>query len=526
MIQSKLSALARYPYIWPTFTPHLLLSPLALDPSPHSGPPAPPMVAMVSRNTDLTGSESHDPDIRMAYRSIAQEGTLNWLLLSYGKWSPGLKLVAAGSQGLSELKQHMAQSEQSVFFAFVRVPVDAISHFATITYIPESTSGLRKARTSVASRTVQAWFKAPQATLTVARLEDINTAAILEAMPSSPIRIVRAPSEPQNREKDLPRAPGPVARTASEPMNYVSLRGPPNFGDPRTRKLQRDAARRAAELEDREARHEEEVRQARIKLQREKEARMAEEEERTRRAQLEHDLERIAAARAAREEEERTAEERRVQDRADRRRRDAEKRAEEAQRLEEWRLEEVRRLEELARAEEELKRKAMERREAARAAAHKRRRESRMTGDSMMLTGWVTVQSAQSVSWKRRYFQLTDTLMRFYKSDKDVGNVPLDVVVLKDASPSTKEWHEGFEELRSIPHSFALVFGNGEQSMMLFSDSVEEKVCAPLLGRKTRITSLAPGRTFRSLVDMSMMAHLSLLGSLDPLEVLGSPSCM
>jgi hypothetical protein len=59
---------------------------------------------------------------------------------------------------------------------------------------------------------------------------------------------------------------------------------------------------------------------------------------------------------------------------------------------------------------------------------------------------------------------------------QDVGGVPLDVIVLKSTGPSIKEWYEGFEELRSIPHAFALCFANGEPPIMLFSDTAPEKV--------------------------------------------------
>lgn len=59
---------------------------------------------------------------------------------------------------------------------------------------------------------------------------------------------------------------------------------------------------------------------------------------------------------------------------------------------------------------------------------------------------------------------------------QDVDDVPSDVIVLKSTGPTIKEWYEGFEELRSIPHAFALCFTNGEPSIMLFSDSAPEKV--------------------------------------------------
>jgi len=265
-----------------------------------------------------------------------------------------------------------------------------------------------------------------QATLTVSRLEDLTVDAILDAMPpppttstsTAPTAIVRSSSDAHDREKDLPLAPGPVSRTSSEPPIYVTLRGPPNFGDPHTRSEQREAARRAAEAEARATRREEAARQARIKSKRLAEAQEAEAAERSRRAQLGRDLARKAEARTVQEEMERAEEERRAREREERRRRGAEKRAETVKKFEEWKLEEERRREEQIRVEEELKRRANERREAARHAAAKRRSESRLPGDSMLLCGWVTVQASESIAWRRRYFQLTDTVLRLYNREK------------------------------------------------------------------------------------------------------------
>ncbi|KAH9045999.1 hypothetical protein EDB84DRAFT_748482 [Lactarius hengduanensis] len=164
-------------------------------------------------------------------------------------------------------------SEQSIFFAFLRVFVDSVTCFATITYIPEGTYGLRKARTSVARPTVQSWFnttsarhnvyaialssahaQGPQATLTISHLEDLTASAIRKAMPFTPVRpagMARTSSKARaNREKTVPRAPGPVTRTASEPATYISMRGSPNFGDPNTCSELREAARRTSEAED------------------------------------------------------------------------------------------------------------------------------------------------------------------------------------------------------------------------------------------------------------------------------------
>ena len=65
--------------------------------------------------------------------------------------------------------------------------------------------------------------------------------------------------------------------------------------------------------------------------------------------------------------------------------------------------------------------------------------------------------------------------------DVGVDGVSSDVIALKTTGPTIKEWYEGFEELRSIPHAFALAFANGEPPIMLFSDSAPEKVCLCVL---------------------------------------------
>jgi hypothetical protein len=87
---------------------------------------------------------------------------------------------------------------------------------------------------------------------------------------------------------------------------------------------------------------------------------------------------------------------------------------------------------------------------------------------------------------------------------QDVGGIPSDVVVLKNARPTSKEWYEGFEELRSIPHAFALVFANGETPIMLFSDSAPEKVWY-LLASVSIADSLALGFALWPFNDMSMI---------------------
>lgn len=74
--------------------------------------------------------------------------------------------------------------------------------------------------------------------------------------------------------------------------------------------------------------------------------------------------------------------------------------------------------------------------------------------------------------------------------------------MLKSTGPTIKEWYEGFEELRSIPHSFALVFTNGEPPLMFFSDTAPEKVWI-LQAHIASSDSSASGFALRSSDDMS-----------------------
>ena len=217
-----------------------------------------------------------------------------------------------------------------------------------------------------------------------------------------------------DREKAFPSAPEPIIHMASEPPIYLSLCRPPDFGDAHVRSMQREAACLAAKAEECVVQEEEAVQQSRIKKQHAVEVRQEEEEELARRAQLECDLVRKAFARAAREQAEWKEEEQCVCKREERRQQSAERKAEEMRRVEEWMCEEERKCEEFARTKHELKKNMNECWEAACVAAVKRRRESRLDGDGVLLSGWVTVQNSESVAWQRRYFQLSDALFKFY----------------------------------------------------------------------------------------------------------------
>ncbi|KAI0047250.1 hypothetical protein FA95DRAFT_1559316 [Auriscalpium vulgare] len=460
-------------------------------------------------------SESSDADIRMSYQSIIQEGSLNWLLLSYGKvrfpalsvlrspletrrqWSAGLKLVAAGSQGLNELKEHVTSDE--VHFAFVREHVDGENFLVIVAYIPDKISGLRRARALVTSRTVQSWFKAHQGILTISHMDRLNPSSVMAAVrspstggrdsrspsrtpppapvhsaaPTSPSPLVsRAFSSPPNTEKALPHAPYPSV----DLVRRVQSDSPPvsRFLPPEERARRRQSMQRRAVIEEREAMRAEADRQAHIKAQKAEILRRSEEEDARRRASLEEELQRRNLTRAQREAEEREAEAERVRQKEEKRRHDAERRQAEQRRIEEWRAEEEHRVEELARQEALFQELAAERLKDASAEAVREKKEKVRAGTQVLMSGWVTMQAAPSLVWKRRYFQLTSTSMKLYKSEKDMSH-PLEDLNLRNALSAVNEWYEGFEDLRAIPHSFGIVFRDGKESLSMYTDSDHEK---------------------------------------------------
>lgn len=52
---------------------------------------------------------------------------------------------------------------------------------------------------------------------------------------------------------------------------------------------------------------------------------------------------------------------------------------------------------------------------------------------------------------------------------------PLDKLDLRGHIRALREWYEGFEELKSIPQSFAIEFTDDRDTWAMFSDSEEDK---------------------------------------------------
>ena len=185
--------------------------------------------------------------------------------------------------------------------------------------------------------------------------------------------------------------------------------------DPEERARRRRELLLQREREEREALDEEAERQRQIKWQKAEFERMEREDEARRKAEVEREIRRITAERRLREMLEKEEDERKRQELEERKRIDRERRLEEHRRLEEWRTAQTRKEEALARQAEDAKRQEeVERKRRIQQAAAKVNR----TKEEAELTGWITVQSADSLSWKRRFYKFVGSTIYLYRSPK------------------------------------------------------------------------------------------------------------
>jgi MAP7 domain-containing protein 1 len=262
--------------------------------------------------------------------------------------------------------------------------------------------------------------------------------------------------------------------------------------DPAERARRRSEARRQQEELEKKTVQEEEERQRVLKLKKQAIMEQEREDEFLRKVHLDKELreatnERVRRERAIKEEEEMKAWET-----AEKKRIDRERKVEEARKLEEWRVEKQRRSQEIARRkEEEIQRKERERKARVKVVEAKIRKSS----TTELMAGWVTVQTSDALTlmWKRRYFKFVGTEMSLYRSPK-VGtpnfmcvhllttlkdmSQPVDTVELRGRVSALREWHEAYEELEAIDHSFALEFTDGQGPWSMFCDSEDDKVRA------------------------------------------------
>lgn len=194
-------------------------------------------------------------------------------------------------------------------------------------------------------------------------------------------------------------------------------RSPPRPLSPEERaKLRLELQQRRKE-EERVAREEEARRQAELKRQKEEELRLEREEEEHRLARIEEEKRHALAERARREREmlleeeqkEREAELKKEQDRA--------RRFEQTRRFEEERQELERRSAEIARKKDEQRRLDQSRRKQRMREIQEEFSRNRLDGppNTILLTGTVTIQTSLSLAWKRRFFELTESSVLFYR---------------------------------------------------------------------------------------------------------------
>ncbi|KAF9478270.1 hypothetical protein BDN70DRAFT_880130 [Pholiota conissans] len=260
-----------------------------------------------------------------------------------------------------------------------------------------------------------------------------------------------------------------------EPYQAFSLRPSGKWSnelphDPEERARRRREAQLHREREEQEAIEEEAQRQRQLKLQKEEFEKQEKEEEGRRKVEVEREIRRITAERRRREMLEKEEEERKRQELEERKRIDRERRVEEHRRLEEWRKEQVRRGEIVARQAEETKRREeAERTKKIQQAAAKLKRAK----EDSDLTGWITIQTADSLSWKRRFYKFVGNTVYLYRSPKDL--TLFEEANLEGQVRGLKEWNEGYDELEAIAFSFVVEFKDDRLHWAMFADSEEEK---------------------------------------------------
>lgn len=213
-----------------------------------------------------------------------------------------------------------------------------------------------------------------------------------------------------------------------------------------------------------ETRHQEFARMQKDHLERE-----LEEQERRRKLALEEDLRRAAQAKRDRVEREQREEEERRRTIEQRRLEDRERRQRHAQKQKEW-------MDQINKEAEEEKRRRMEARQHVTEERRSRPLPVKATatqGADVEYAGWVTVQTSDSVAWKRRYCRVENGRIILLKDDK-----PQSAQVAQPISITSVqrvcERGDGLEELECLPYSFAVSTADGI-TWSMFTDDENEK---------------------------------------------------
>lgn len=216
------------------------------------------------------------------------------------------------------------------------------------------------------------------------------------------------PPKPSYTRTTTSRIPIPSGRVLSYQRRAATI-STPEEAESRRREL----ARRK-EQEEQEAIREEALRQARLKYEKEQLLIQAAREEQERKATLEQELRRAAEERRKREAIEREADALAGMVAIEKKRQEREKRRRETQKAQRMRQE----LEEQRLAEEQKRqawRERVVRQRKVLAAELETQKTRNSRGLTILLTGWLTVQSEDFLSYKRRFFQLREDSLLLFK---------------------------------------------------------------------------------------------------------------
>lgn len=285
----------------------------------------------------------------------------------------------------------------------------------------------------------------------------------------TPIRSAKLGLDPPDT---LPPVPSPF-----EPFRRPS--GPPTkLPTPAERAKARIEAEREKEFETCLAIQEEEERQARIKAEKEEQRRMEEEEEARRKAKIEQDIRIAQLLKKQREHEQAKADEKFAQEAEERRRANKERRLQEHYRTQAWRIEHERYKEETLHRREEEKRREEEIKMQERKVLFNAMKAEQ--SGKLELSGWMSVQTAGTVTWRRRWYTFDEKTLKFFKSQNDTS--PVDVIVISDIRDVRDCGGPSEEEPAFIPNSFIIEEVHG-CCWSLFTDAEDamERVMAALV---------------------------------------------
>ena len=183
---------------------------------------------------------------------------------------------------------------------------------------------------------------------------------------------------------------------------------------PAERAKARIEAEREKEFETCLAVRKEEERQTKIRAEKEEMRKQEEEEEARRKAKTEQDIRIAQLLRKQREHEQAKADEKFAQDAEERRKANREKRLQDHYKTQAWRIEQERSKEQTLLQREEERRRGEEAKMQERKRLFNTMKEEH--SGRLQLSGWMSVQSAGTVTWRRRWYTFDEKTLKLFKT--------------------------------------------------------------------------------------------------------------